>query len=90
MRDTLKIQIDGEDATIGCLLNTALFENGAELASCQVVHPMDRHLTVSVTASDPRQCLISSCHDINEQLESMLRTVDAHLIQQQDPDQRMN
>ena len=78
--DTLQLSLDGEDATVGCILTEALFRNGASLASCSVMHPTDAHLAVSVTAENPRECLISSCHELETQLDSMLRPIRAHMV----------
>ena len=54
--------IQREGHTLACLLRKQMFENGATMAACVVLHPQDEHLNIKVVAEDPKSCVLQSIH----------------------------
>ena len=77
------MRLEGQTNTLNSMLVDALFENDAEFAACIVPHPLDTHVQITITHEDPKQCLLNSLKDVEDDIDKMIRDVDAHVIQKE-------
>lgn len=72
--------IENEDHTVGCLLRPRLFQEGAKFAACIVKHPKDTFISIQIESDDEKQCLLNAITNAQNDLEKMIKYVDAHKI----------
>tara|TARA_B100000482_G_C12567239_1_gene282473 strand:+ start:512 stop:784 length:273 start_codon:yes stop_codon:yes gene_type:complete len=73
-------EIENEDHTVGCLLRPRLFNEGASFAACVVKHPKDTFISIQIEADDEIDCLLSAITNAHNDLDKMIKYVDAHKI----------
>ena len=69
MSDRKIITLENSGHTFGCLLRPYLFRSGATFAACNVHHPQDTSLQITVHAEDATACLMTA-------LKTAIRDVD--------------
>ena len=71
-----EFRIPGEGHTLGCMLISHMFDNGATFAACTVPHPQDTALTIKISHdTSSKNCLLNSILDAKQVLESWKRDI---------------
>ncbi len=77
----VSIDIPDQGHTLANMLKGKLFDNGASFAACIVPHPEDTFLRVTVTADDPKECILAAlrdCASVVDQAKTDIKAYKAH------------
>ena len=74
-----RIDLPGQNATLGSLLRHNLFANGGTFVACTVPHPQDDFLRITIESSNPKSTLLLAIGDARADVAEMIRLVEAHL-----------
>ena len=71
----MKFIIKNEGNTIGCLLRDVLEENGATFFACNVKHPQDTDLQVTINGSNPKEIILDSVFQLEHKIQNLIEDV---------------
>ena len=81
----LRVTVEDEDHTLGCLLRDAVFHIDPKCFAAFIVpHPLERNLVISVRSStcDERRVLQDAIEHARDRIADIRRSLDAHDIHQ--------
>ena len=77
----MKFIIENEGNTVGCLLRNVLQENGATFFACNVKHPQDTFLQITVEGDNPTEILMDSIFEVEQKISKLLDEINKSHIQ---------